>query len=130
MSDSIGSPMLWVGFTALVLTLLALDLTIFHRKPHAIGVKEAGAWVIGWVSIAALFNLGIYYWAGVDRGVDHDAARERLVGVEGDLEARAELVGDLVPVVLGGNRLRHAARRGTKVPLLASGRASHYRASR
>ena len=35
----------------------------------------------------------------VDGGVDHDAAGERLVGVERDLEALAELAGDLVPVV-------------------------------
>ena len=49
--------------------------------------------------------------AGVDAGVDHDAAGKGLVGVEGDLEALAQLVGDLAPVVLGGDGLHHAARR-------------------
>ena len=48
---------------------------------------------------------------GVDARVDHDAAGERLVGVERDLEALAELVGDLVPVALGRDDLRVAARR-------------------
>ena len=48
--------------------------------------------------------------AGVDAGVDHDAAGKGLVAVEGDLEALAQLVGDLVPVVLGGDGLHHAAR--------------------
>jgi tellurite resistance protein TerC len=72
-ADSIGSPALWVGFTILVLTLLIADLTIFHRKPHVIGVKEAGFWVIGWVSIAALFNAGVYYFAGTERGLEFTA---------------------------------------------------------
>src|SRR5438045_1907364 len=40
--------------------------------------------------------------------MDHDAAREGLVGVEGDLEALAELAGDLVPVALRRNHLRIA----------------------
>jgi hypothetical protein len=38
--------------------------------------------------------------AGVDAGVDDDAAGKRLVGVERDLEALAQLVGDLVPARL------------------------------
>ena len=37
--DSVGSPGLWIGFTLFVLTLLVLDLGIFHRKAHAIGYK-------------------------------------------------------------------------------------------
>ena len=48
---------------------------------------------------------------GVDARVDDDAAGEGLVGVERDLEAAAELVGDLVPVVLRRHDLRVAARR-------------------
>jgi len=49
--------------------------------------------------------------AGVDARVDDDAAGEGLVGVEGDLEALAELVGGLVPGALGRQHLRIAARR-------------------
>lgn len=73
MADSIGSPMLWAGFTAFVLTLLILDLAVFHRKPHVIGVREAGMWVIFWVSIAAMFNAGVYYFAGTERGLEFTA---------------------------------------------------------
>jgi tellurite resistance protein TerC len=72
-TDSIGSPLLWAGFTAFVLTLLILDLAVFHRKPHVIGVREAGFWVIMWVSIAALFNVGIYIFAGTERGLEFTA---------------------------------------------------------
>ncbi|MNN14600.1 hypothetical protein D3C81_1276740 [compost metagenome] len=49
--------------------------------------------------------------AGVDAGVDHDAAGKRLVGVERDLEAAAQFVGNLVPVGLGRDHLHEAARR-------------------
>src|SRR5699024_8550453 len=54
----------WVGFILLVLVLLALDLGVFHRKEHAVSVLEAGRWVALWVTLALLFNLGLYFWAG------------------------------------------------------------------
>lgn len=53
------SPLLWVGFNLFVLILLALDLGVFHKKPHAIEFKEAVAWSIIWVVVALLFNAGI-----------------------------------------------------------------------
>ena len=65
--------MLWAGFTVLVLVLLTVDLMIFHRKPHAIGVKEAGLWTVGWVSLAALFNIGMYATAGSEAGLEFTA---------------------------------------------------------
>ena len=49
--------------------------------------------------------------AAVDGRMDHDAAGERLVRVERDLEALAELVGDLVPRALRRVGLRDPARR-------------------
>ena len=39
-----------------------LDLGVFHRKSHAVSIKEA-IWSIIWISISLLFNLGIYlFW--------------------------------------------------------------------
>lgn len=73
MADSIASPMIWVGFTAFVLILLAIDLIVFHRKPHAIGLREAGMWTIGWVSLAMLFNVFMFGWAGQERGLEFTA---------------------------------------------------------
>jgi tellurite resistance protein TerC len=72
-SDSIGSPALWIGFTVLVLALLTLDLGVFHRKPHAISLKEAALWTVGWSVLAGIFNLGIFYWAGSERGLEFTA---------------------------------------------------------
>ena len=50
----------WVGFIAFVLTMLALDLGVFHRKAHEVRPKEAGVWVTVWVSLALLFAAGLW----------------------------------------------------------------------
>lgn len=47
----------WIGFLIFVLVLLAVDLYWFHRRPHAIGVREALWSVAFWVGLAALFNV-------------------------------------------------------------------------
>src|SRR5688572_3953495 len=56
----------YVGFTAFVLTMLALDLGVFHRKAHVVKPKEAGMWVAIWMTLALLFAVGLYFWAGFD----------------------------------------------------------------
>jgi tellurite resistance protein TerC len=54
----------WVGFIAFVLAMLALDLGVFHRKPHEVRPKEAGIWVAVWVALALLFALGLAIFVG------------------------------------------------------------------
>ena len=56
-----GAPMAWVVFGAVVVVMLALDLGVFHRKAHVIRVREAAVWSLVWISVALLFNLGIYF---------------------------------------------------------------------
>jgi tellurite resistance protein TerC len=70
MYESIGTPWLWFGFIAFVLAMLALDLGVFHKKDHEISVKEALVWTGVWISLALLFNVGIYYWFGVERALE------------------------------------------------------------
>jgi tellurite resistance protein TerC len=53
---------LWVGFNAFVLGMLALDLGVFHRKSHAVSIKEATIWSVVWISLAMAFNTGIYFF--------------------------------------------------------------------
>lgn len=60
------SPLFWVGFLALIASLLALDLGVFNRRAHAIRFKEALLWTVVWVTFAMLFNVGIFYWRGSD----------------------------------------------------------------
>ncbi len=54
----------WIGFNIFVLAMLTLDLGVFHRKSHAVKVKEAIAFSAVWIGLALLFNLGIYFWRG------------------------------------------------------------------
>ena len=57
---------MWVGFNIVVFVLLILDLKVFHRKSHVIGVKEALRWTAFWIALSLLFNLVIYFWRGPD----------------------------------------------------------------
>lgn len=55
---------MWVGFNLLVFVMLALDLGVFHRKAHAVSLKEATIWSAVWISLALLFNAAIWFWMG------------------------------------------------------------------
>ncbi|MBL0939714.1 MAG: TerC family protein [Gemmatimonadaceae bacterium] len=54
----------WIGFNALVLFLLALDLGVFNRKAHAVSVREALGWSALWISLA----IGFGVWVGQTLG--------------------------------------------------------------
>ena len=54
----------WIIFNVFVLAMLALDLGVFHRHDHAVTMKEASIWTVVWISLALLFNLGLYFYAG------------------------------------------------------------------
>jgi tellurite resistance protein TerC len=68
--ESVGTPGLWIGFTIFVLAMLALDLGVFHRRAHAISIKEALLWSIVWMTLAFTFNAGVYSWFGATRGLE------------------------------------------------------------
>lgn len=63
-------PLIWIGFSLLVLAVLALDLGVFHRKAHAVGFKEALRWTGVWVTLAVLFGAGVWHWAGPQKGLE------------------------------------------------------------
>lgn len=54
----------WIGFHVFVLAMLALDLGVFHKKEHAVSVKESLIWTGVWVSLALIFNYGVYHFMG------------------------------------------------------------------
>ena len=55
------SPGIWIGFTALVAGLLALDLLVLNRRTHVLTVREATRWSAGLVCLALLFG-GFLWW--------------------------------------------------------------------
>ncbi len=61
---AIGSIALWSGFIGFILVMLALDLGVFNRKAHAVSTREALVWSILWVSLALIFNAGLWHWFG------------------------------------------------------------------
>jgi tellurite resistance protein TerC len=62
--------LLWVIFNIFVVTMLALDLGVFHRKAHAVHVREALVWCALWITLALLFNLGIYVRLGSEPALE------------------------------------------------------------
>ncbi len=70
MLESIGTPWMWVAFIAFVLGMLALDLGVFHRKAHAVSMKEAAAWSAVWVALALAFNGWIWQVHGGQAGLE------------------------------------------------------------
>ena len=52
---------LWIGFVAVVLAMLAIDLGVFHRRSHVVKVAEAVTWTTVWVITSLLFNWAVYY---------------------------------------------------------------------
>ena len=72
----------WLGFAALILILLALDLGVFHRKAHVVSPREGLVWSFVWMTLSLAFALFIYQayehqWLGlgtVPDAVDRSAA--------------------------------------------------------
>ncbi len=62
--------MLWAGFILFVLAMLVIDLGVFHRQAHEVSLKEAGIWSAVWVTLALVFNIGVYMWFGPERGLE------------------------------------------------------------
>ena len=60
----------WVAFNAAVIAILAIDLGIFHRQAREVSLREAGAWTATWVLLALLFNAGVYYALGAQKGLE------------------------------------------------------------
>jgi len=53
--------LIWAGFLALILVILMLDLGVFHRRAHVIGIGEALVWSAVWIAVALAFNVAVYF---------------------------------------------------------------------
>jgi tellurite resistance protein TerC len=61
---------LWTGFNLFVLAMLALDLGVFHRHAHVVSLKESITWTVVWIGLALIFNAGVWYFAGAQKGLE------------------------------------------------------------
>jgi len=76
MIESTGTPLLYFGFTLLVIFLLAVDfLVLKNQGSHRVTVKEAAGWSVVWVSIALAF--GGWLWWYLDGQFGREVANEK-----------------------------------------------------
>ena len=54
----------WAVFLAFVIAMLALDLSVLHRRAREVSLREAGAWSAVWIAIGVGFGGLLWAWAG------------------------------------------------------------------
>src|SRR5438270_4866241 len=59
-----GTPLHWIAFNLFIAVAIALDLRVFHRRPHKIEIREAAIASSGWIGISVLFGFGVLYFYG------------------------------------------------------------------
>jgi tellurite resistance protein TerC len=64
-------PAVWIGFTALVIALLVLDLGVLNRRGHVLSVREASAWSAGLVALALVFGGFLWWREGPQHGLEY-----------------------------------------------------------
>ncbi len=64
-----GTLALWIAFNSGILLLLVLDLGVFHRRAHAVSIREAAAWSVFWIVLSLAFNAWILHGYGSDKAL-------------------------------------------------------------
>jgi tellurite resistance protein TerC len=96
-----GTIWLWIGFNLFVLSLLALDLGVFHRHAHKVSIKEATIWSVVWITISMVFNLGLYFfWDKVSPNSSYSYSEAALAFFTGYLIEKSLSVDNIFVFVL------------------------------
>jgi len=66
-----GTLPLWVGFNLFVLIAIILDLGVFHRKAHKVGIWEALLWSVLWIALALSFGFFVWHSYGAQTGLEY-----------------------------------------------------------
>jgi len=81
--ESIGTWWMWVGFTAIVLIMLAIDLFVVGGgKQHRVSMREAVAWSGVWVGVSFVFAGALWWYldGAAGRAVANETALEFVTG--------------------------------------------------
>lgn len=74
--ETIGVWWMWVGFLAIVLVMLAIDLFVVGGgKQHKVSTKEAATWSVIWVSLSFL-SAGALWWH-LDGSMGREVANQK-----------------------------------------------------
>ena len=96
-----GTIWLWIGFNLFVLSMLAVDLGVFHRRAHKVSIKEATIWSVVWISLAMLFNLGLYlFWDKLSPASNYSNSEAALAFFTGYLIEKSLSVDNIFVFVL------------------------------
>ncbi len=60
---------MWGAFGVLMVIMLAIDLGM-NRTAHTISFRQALVWSIIWISLAMIFNIGIYHFLGKTKALE------------------------------------------------------------
>jgi tellurite resistance protein TerC len=74
--ESTGTPALYLGFTLLVVILLAVDFFVLETQgAHRVSVREAAGWSVVWIAIALAFCS--WFWWYLDGRFGRELANEK-----------------------------------------------------
>jgi len=74
--ESTGTPTLYLGFTLLVIILLAVDFLVLKTQgAHRVSVSEAAGWSVVWITIALAFCA--WFWWYLDGRFGRELANEK-----------------------------------------------------
>ncbi len=65
-----GTPLNWIAFNLFIAIAIALDLRVFHRRPHKIKIREAAIASFGWIAVSVLFGFGVLYFYGGQQALE------------------------------------------------------------
>src|SRR5947209_11413371 len=61
----------WFAFNVFILFAMVLDLRVFHRQPHKVGMREAATASFCWIAISVLFGWGVFYFRGTQPALEY-----------------------------------------------------------
>ena len=71
LQDFLGKPVwAWAAFITIIVSLIAFDLGVFHRKSHVVSLRESIIQSISYVVIALAFGGWVWWAYGEKSGVD------------------------------------------------------------
>ncbi|WP_395689796.1 TerC family protein [Caenimonas koreensis] len=71
-ADFLGQAVwLWLAFIIIVVTLLAFDLGVLHRDDREIDVKESLVLSAGYIAVAVLFGVWLWWQIGAERSIEY-----------------------------------------------------------
>jgi tellurite resistance protein TerC len=61
----------WVVLLGVIVTMLALDLFVFHRRAHEVSIREAALFSAVWIGLGLGFGALVWAWYGAQAGGEY-----------------------------------------------------------